>query len=458
MRLGVPVDGDPWAIAEIAERVATEKRIGEAEKDGSSGLFLGSDGVPRQIRRFEDPARALTVAVTNRAYRELGFDAPISALVRRDGRVVAVANEIVENRGPLGHGRRLTTGRAREAVRGYVADVWLANPAAADPDMKPLVATANKRDGVARLDQSGALLSVARRQREAGQAPSAIPEWDDFADPETHPGYARLFDAAGLGGPDDLGRRALLQIAKIRKLGQRTRDFADLVPVVAGVPEADRTAILTALRDRARLLERHVAPRVRAALREGRKRAVGPHQTLFLRELGPDFVGLMKGVNERLASGAPRLNLTEAELVSIYAYTTRGHSWSGVALNSALRDADERIRASAYNYRNTLLDALAKLPDHREEVYRGTNLRPDDLAKHQVDNTVLYAAFTSTSATAPYDGPNRFVIQSKHGKCIQPYSAYATEHEVLFAAGTRFLVVRRVNDGDFIQIGLEELD
>ena len=79
------------------------------------------------------------------------------------------------------------------------------------------------------------------------------------------------------------------------------------------------------------------------------------------------------------------------------------------------------------------------------------------LAEHQVGNVVTYEAFTSASTGSGFSGPHRFRIKSKHGKSVEPYSAYRSEREVLFAAGTRFRVLAREDKGSHIEFFMEEL-
>ena len=97
-------------------------------------------------------------------------------------------------------------------------------------------------DDVKCIDQGGALLFRARAGRKSAGNLGKITEWDGFADPSVNRHYARVFSAANVAGADDLGRKALKQIADIRELGKRTRNFADLVPKVRGISAADRVS------------------------------------------------------------------------------------------------------------------------------------------------------------------------------------------------------------------------
>ena len=448
---------DPWEIPELDEAAATARQLGSQAGSNPGGLFEGADGVRRYVKFYRDPAQAYGEAVANRAYRELNLDAPASALVRKDGKIVGIASEIVENDGALGSGRRLTKYRSVEVLKGYSADVWLANWDAVGAGLDNVVVTRKGRWSIARIDQGGSLLFRARQGRKPADALGRIGEWDGFADPDTNRHYARIFERAGVAGPDELGRKALKQIAAIKKLGERTRDFADLVPKVRGISKADREAILEALRTRARLLQTEIDPRIRAALRAGR--GLSAHQAAFVKELGAANYRRYLGAGQRkVAGGAARHGMTDPELAGTYAYTTSDHPWGYRLINEALRSGDRKQVARFKNYRDTVNDALARLPSHVGTVQRGTTLPTGELAEHQVGRVVTYEAFTSASTGSGFSGPHRFVIQSRNGKSVEPYSAYRHEREVLFAAGTRFEVLRREDEGRRITIWLKELE
>ena len=102
--------------------------------------------------------------------------------------------------------------------------------------------------------------------------------------------------------------------------------------------------------------------------------------------------------------------------------------------------------------------ALARLPDYVGVVKRGTNLTAEQIALHVPGRIVTKEAFTSTSTGPGFPSDVHFVIHSRHGKKIAPYSAYPKEGEVLFAAGTRFLVTKVERRGNRIKITMEEVD
>ena len=466
---GVDRGRDPWAITELGERQATARQLAGQGGSNPGGLYEGADGVRRYVKFYDDPSQAWCEAVSNRAYRELGLDAPVSALVRRDGKLVGIANEIIEHDGIIGDklgprgqnwqphsaSKAPPKGRSQSVMNGYAADVWLMNWDVLGRDMDNIVKTRTTWKSVARIDQGGSLLWRGLQGRKSRRALGSITEWDGFADPQRNPSYAAVVQAAGYGSADELGRKALKQIAAIRELGKRTNDFADLVRPVRGITSEDRDAVLRLLRTRARLLHTEIAPRVRAAQRAGS--GLPAFEAAFVKELGGNYQRFLRGGRRAITAGAPRHGMTDPELAGVRAYTTSDDTWGYGPVNSGLRSGDAKQIARFRNYRDTVNAALARLPDHTGVVRRGTTLPSDELARHRPGAVVTYDAFTSASTGSGYSGRHRFLIQSRHGKSVEPYSAYRSELEVLFAAGTRFQVLAREDRGSYIEFRLKEL-
>ena len=449
-----PPPPDPNKIPELDETVALERFVAGAKGSNEGGIYRGSDGVTRYVKFYDDPAQAYSEAVSNRIYRELGFEAPRSALVPRKGKI-ALANEMIENAGTLGSAG-LTKARAEKVLQGLAADVWLANWDAVGLQLDNVLVAGSK---LARVDQGGSLLFRARAGRKPLERLGKISEWDGFADSTRNPAYAKVFRKAGLASADELGRKALNRIAAIKKLGQRTNDFADLVPAVKGVPAADRKAILELLRKRARLLETAIAPRIREALRQAAN--VPAHEAALMRAMGARYQKFRSEALKKLRAGAPRHGLSDPELTAIYAYTTNDGRWSYKYLNEALRSDDPVRRAKVEPHRRTLEAALAKLPDYEGIVKRKTGLTKEDLAKYKFGEIVQEPAFTSTSADgeAAFSGPHHFLVKSRHGKRIQPYSGHPAEREVLFPPSARFEVTRvKAVSGGGLQVEMTEID
>ncbi len=453
---------DPWAIGEITRADATARQVGKQAGSNPGGLFAGSDGVTRYVKFYEDPAQAYGEAVANRAYRELGLEAPVSELVRDGERIVGVANGIVDHIGTLGSLKGLPKGRSRETLKGYAADAWLANWDAVGLSLDNVVATRTTWKSVARIDQGGSLLMRARAGRKPMERLDRITEWDGFADAQRNPAYAKVLQAAGYGSADDLGQGALLQIKAITELGKRTDGFKRLAPEVAGVAEADVAAIRTLMARRARQLESEIRPRVRAAMRAAK--GIDAHQARTKAAMGAWFAQALTTGKRKVAGGAPGGNMTDPELASAYSYTTEHRGWTHYnAVNRELREADKAGRAPSKrvaDYALTLNDGLDKLPDRKGTFYRGAQLSADEQAAYTVGSEHVWAGFSSTSSSRSkaFSRNTRFIVKARHGKDIRKLSAYGGEAEVLLKAGTRLIVRNRYQDRGVLEIEVEEID
>ncbi len=186
-----------------------------------------------------------------------------------------------------------------------------------------------------------------------------------------------------------------------------------------------------------------------------------PHQRKFLDSLPVGYLVLAR-LEDRITEGLPENEycLTEAEWTSLIAYTTMPapDDLNGAALNAKLRSccpSSERTQ----HYRDTLMDALDKLPAVETWVIRRTKLPDCVLDRYRKGSEVTHAGFTCASESS-YDrwlGPHLFLIESRNGKRISHYSAVSNGQEVLFKAGTRFCVTRRDDHDDCIIFELQEI-
>ncbi|NBQ92182.1 MAG: hypothetical protein EBT96_12560, partial [Betaproteobacteria bacterium] len=164
--------------------------------------------------------------------------------------------------------------------------------------------------------------------------------------------------------------------------------------------------------------------------------------------------------DDRLALEREEARNKLMEQTAIHDYTTVGGTVCFREINGWLRNPKGKLlHADVVKKKVALIKSgLAKLPDHQGEVYRGTHLTKEQLEAYSVGKKLVEAAFTSTSrsikmgqsyADLGTDGDGvhvLFVIESKHGKSIENYSAFRAEQEVLFTAGTAFEVTGRSVD------------
>ena len=135
-----------------------------------------------------------------------------------------------------------------------------------------------------------------------------------------------------------------------------------------------------------------------------------------------------------------------------------------------------RINAGLYNGgleqkwtagAQALNKALDKMPKHTGTVYRGTSTRANWTAdyidaRYQVGEEVIERGFGSsaTQESARFSGNLVFVIKTKgkSGAIIGHVGQYGTsEMEVLFKAGTKFIVRRKERKGSGITVYMEEV-
>ena len=118
------------------EQIELATAKGELIRDlgGSTGAqqYRGTDGVERAVKGPKTQ-QAYQEFVANKLYRELGIEAPDQKLVMDQGKIAGVASTWEEGTQTLERAG-LTQERARGVLKGFVADVWLANRDAVGPD------------------------------------------------------------------------------------------------------------------------------------------------------------------------------------------------------------------------------------------------------------------------------------------------------------------------------------
>ena len=249
-----PPAAKPEVLPMIAEDIVLAEQLGPATGTNPGGLFMGSDGVERYVKRYEDRRQVYSEGIANAAYRELGINAPETAMTTFNGQL-SIATKIVKNQGELKTG--INAARADAVLDSFVADVWLKNwdviGAGVENTYGNIVITGAK--SVARIDQGGALLYRGLTGRKSPSSLGVIDEWEKFFDKGINPTYRRMFDEAGVKGANDASpawrARVREQYDTLSDVRKSTNDFADLVPDLPEFYETgDRKAILAMLRER----------------------------------------------------------------------------------------------------------------------------------------------------------------------------------------------------------------
>lgn len=153
---------------------------------------------------------------------------------------------------------------------------------------------------------------------------------------------------------------------------------------------------------------------------------------------------------DRMVNAFPEFKKEEIAAVSEYGNTYYRR------INSYLRDKDAPRQEYEENFAIVMNNALNKLPNYSETVYRGGTFSKALLSKYKTGVTVTEDAFVSTSkyAGTALEGDTFFIIRSKTGKEVEKIMEFEiegpTEGEVLFKPGTRFKVdevkVEKVED------------
>jgi NAD:arginine ADP-ribosyltransferase len=144
----------------------------------------------------------------------------------------------------------------------------------------------------------------------------------------------------------------------------------------------------------------------------------------------------------------PIFGLDDLERLAIWIYTTP-NVWHRI-VNEALWGKTQPQEfglglQEIETIATTLNAALAKLPRFQGTVYRGIR-RKETLAsflrRYRKDGIAVWPGFTSTTRNRAdaYAGDVLFRIESMSGRSLQGYSADEYDDEVLFAAGSTYIV------------------
>ncbi|MEK7255024.1 MAG: hypothetical protein AAB316_09785 [Bacteroidota bacterium] len=174
----------------------------------------------------------------------------------------------------------------------------------------------------------------------------------------------------------------------------------------------------------------------------------------YLRSLLPDF--------QRKGLGQSVTELNVWEKVLIYKYSLDGYE----SLNKALR------RGKPHPMERLLNEALAKLPDFEDVVFRGADLGESkkQFYKQAFENQEVFTepAFLSASkfmsiANMYSRGNCIFHIDSLHGKSIEELAFFGVgsgqnEREILFRSSSRFLITGLAEIEGLTQFTVKEID
>jgi hypothetical protein len=164
----------------------------------------------------------------------------------------------------------------------------------------------------------------------------------------------------------------------------------------------------------------------------------------------------------------PADDLTQDESASIMLYTM---GWEPldeclyVVLNNTLRSPDRQQKLKPwYLYLRLFLNALFRLPSHRETAYRGVK---SDMSKRYIQGeTVIWWGFSSCTTAVEVlqsdiflgktGSRTLFTIQCESAKDICKHSYYPAKNEVLLLSATQFTVTSCLDQDDLHIVHLKE--
>jgi hypothetical protein len=228
------------------------KKVGNAGGSNKGGFYEGTDGVTRYVKEYQDPTRSHAEKLANEIYSALGLVAPNAHTFPVGGKTI-YASDILPGKelGDVG----VTPENANKILDGFAADVLVGNWDTVGLVNDNVLITPEGEP--ARIDNGGTFLF--RAQEASGRKPNGlldkISEWDGFSNPSINASYSNIFKTAGLKNANDLGDRAVQQIAKIKELEQKSGGWDKIVNSAAGdmTPE-DKQQVIQMLNSRSKLL------------------------------------------------------------------------------------------------------------------------------------------------------------------------------------------------------------
>eukprot|EP01124_Arcella_intermedia_P026877 TRINITY_DN5150_c1_g1_i5.p1 TRINITY_DN5150_c1_g1~~TRINITY_DN5150_c1_g1_i5.p1 ORF type:complete len:212 (-),score=63.55 TRINITY_DN5150_c1_g1_i5:55-660(-) len=185
------------------------------------------------------------------------------------------------------------------------------------------------------------------------------------------------------------------------------------------------------------------------------------------------FQGSLPYINEKYQKipEEKKNNLTFDEFCAVYFYTAQWDDKNLYSLlNASLTSKDYSSTLPQWKYYlHYLLSAIQKIPKWQgsQDLYRGVSqdLVQQYPSRYKEGETITWYAFTSTTTNLktvksflPEDKPSTiFTINgSFSGRCIQDYSAFQTEFEVLLPPGSRFQIISIMKFGNLTIIQIKQ--
>jgi hypothetical protein len=158
------------------------------------------------------------------------------------------------------------------------------------------------------------------------------------------------------------------------------------------------------------------------------------------------------------AGALGKFGLHDYEAVSIHSYTGTAYG----TMNKHLRGQEIGSYLTQAYIEGTKI-GLMKLPEYKGQVFRGADLPVEQKNQYKKafenKSHIIHDYFTSTSKASgkEFPGNTKFIIESKSGRDVAFLSKHGDdEEEILFNAGTKFIVTNFIERGDSTVIYLTE--
>jgi hypothetical protein len=415
----IPIPARPQTPAEIV----LHELVAPATGSNPGGVYRGTDGIERYVKRYTDSAQAHGEHLANRIYELLGLEAPVSQVFDDNGQAV-YASDIITGTKTLQQAG-LTAARARAVLEGFAADVLLGNWDAVGLSLDNILV--GPGDKLTRIDNGGSLLMRAMAGRKPTGLLRDIPEWLGFFDPAKNPSYARVAAASGLTAAEQIASIEA-QIRAVLDLRDRSGGWAAFVARhVPGLVGVDRTAIVEMLEARSAALESKLA--VIERQRKIDALTARSYRTLSL-------------VDARLHERdliARRVALTTTEERAAIAYT-----------GSQYRVINADARAGNTHALMADLDAAIAKGRLIEDIVtvRGLNSHPDipSGALLRAGDVISEPGYTSTSLSSGSAFGGTYELRIRVPKetralAVEDLTLHRGEHELILPRGSRLQVI-----------------
>ena len=455
-----PPPAPPMVPAEQAASNIMATRIGPQAGSNPGGVFQGQDGRQRYVKLYPDRAQAHAEHLTNRIYAELGVGEVSSQTFALPGGAVGYASDLLD--GAVQLGASLNKKTARDALRGFAADVLTGNWDAAGLGIDNMVVKGGK---VFRIDNGGALLFRAKAGRKSAAARLDPTEWEKFFDPAVNPGYTRVAQEAGVLRAEDVPGLAA-QIRKIKKVGDRPggwRAFVDDAFGTEAMTAEEVDQVVEMLEARAAFLESKLKGLAKKKSKPAARRTFeDAPEKLFVAERRPatppfldQLLDHVRPIKEADLAGYEAIrSFTEnwyTEMRAAQRLTPEEFASQGLAsgYEEARRRADDAER-----FLNKVLER--RLPEQVysefSEAYRGigglTNDAFDAIVGAEHMETRSLTSFSRSSAVASRfaGGKNQVIFavrEARRAKLapVEVISTHDAEHELIGLGGQKFRVV-----------------